>query len=629
MSAARAQRLGSALTHRGPDDLGFMSWHVDRAALADRAAENLPDGSVWLAHRRLAIIDLTDGGWQPMQTPDHRFCIVYNGEIYNYKELRGELQALGVAFRSRSDTEVLLQGFAVWGLDVLPRLTGMFAFAVFDAEERKLHLARDHFGIKPLYYTQTSDGCFVFASEIRALLQLPEVDRTADAESLYSYLRFGRTDHGPGTMFGAIKSVPAASSLTLGITDAGIGTPARYWQLPSTTITGPTDGQTRAEELRQLFLDSVSLHLRSDVPIAVELSGGIDSSAICSVVRQLEPDRDISTFSYAAASPTANEEKWIDLVVAHIGSRPHKVRVELSDLRDDAEHLVGAFDEPVATTSIYAQRRIYQHIASCGLKVSLNGQGADELLGGYPTFRTARVASLIRQRRWPEAARLLRAILGGHRLDSPRRELARLATWVMPDWLSRFGRRAVGETLTPDWLNTDWLAAQGAQAAGATRPSGKEALRALLLETLTDTSLPGLLRYADRNSMAFSVECRVPFLTPPLAEFVLALPEESIISADGATKHVFRQAMNGLVPDAILDRRDKIGFETPERDWLVERKDWVSDVLESSKCPILNGPEILREWRRVVDGRVAYGSHIWRSVNLLLWVNSYRVTGLG
>ena len=621
-----ASQIARQLAHRGPDGQGFLSWSDEHGASSAHVATELPVGSLWFAHRRLAIIDLSDGGWQPMRSRNGRFHIVFNGEIYNYRELRQDLQDQGTSFRSHSDTEVLLEGFSRWGTNILPRLTGMFAFAILDTRERSLLLARDPFGIKPLYYTHLSDGTLAFASEIGALLSLPGVDRTADAKSVYHYLRFGQTDRGTDTLLRSIKAVPAASSIRIDIASRQMADATVYWAVNPAESNRPSNRSQAAEHLRELFLDSVKLHLRSDVPIAVELSGGIDSSAICAATRHLEPHGELQTFTYAAGSPETNEERWSDLVAAGVKSRVHKIRVDAAVPMGDLEQLARSFDQPVATTSMYAQYRVYEHVAAHGLKVSLSGQGADELLAGYPTFRIARVASLIRQGQWHRACRLLWNIIATPRLDPPLRELARLATWTMPGSLQKVGRSLLGEALVPRWLNGEWLRAQGVVTAQATRPKEIEALRALLIETLTETSLPALLRYADRSSMAFSVESRVPFLTPALADFVLGLPEEWILPVSGRTKDIFRTAMRGLVPDPILNRRDKIGFVTPERDWMVRKRDRVSEILSDHAVPALRQHAARDEWLAITNGKRRYGAHVWRWINILLWTDAYGIT---
>ncbi len=620
--------LGHALAHRGPDDAGFLSWPAGATTpTAGRTAPALANGGVAFAHRRLSILDLTTAGWQPMLSADRRYAIVFNGEIYNYLELRDELRALGVRFHSRSDTEVLLQACIQWGTAALNRITGMFAFALLDSHARTLLLARDPFGIKPLYYAASPDRGFAFASEIAALLTLPWIGREVCPHRLLEYLRFGHTDAGDRTMFAAIRSLPAAHWLRLDIDTPRPTTPQRYWAIDPDRRTSLSFADATAA-LRTRFIDNVRLHLRSDVPTGIQLSGGIDSSAICAAARHISNAGELHSFSYAAAPPAPNEEPWIDLVAAATGAHMHKTRPAPAELMRDLPALVALQHEPFASTGMYAQYRVFKLVADHGVKVTLDGQGADELFAGYPTFQAARLAALIKQGRCTQAMSLFRHLLGQHGLERPKGLFMRLASWLLPDAVQGTARRLAGAPLMPAWLNAGWFQDCGVEAAAPQRPRGREALRHLLIETLTRTSLPALLRFSDRNSMAHSVECRVPFLTPDLAQFVLSLPESYLIAADGTTKSVLRHALRGLVPDAVLDRRDKVGFATPERSWLLAAGDQVDDILatlHASAVPALRLPEIRQAWAAIRAGKRPYEPAVWRWLNVILWTQTFQV----
>src|SRR5438876_5160192 len=306
-------RLLRCLEHRGPDDLGWLQDSPEGVKLHRDPGGQDSIEAVVLLHRRLSILDLTATGRQPMATPDGRYYIVYNGEIYNYLELRSELEDLGHQFRSRSDTEVLLAAYAQWGGQALTRLVGMFAFAILDTQERRLFLARDFFGIKPLYYASGPAG-FMFASEIKALLELPGVSRRVNPERLYLYLVFGITDHGPETLFSDIHQLPPAHYLEVPLDGAWVNPPVRYWDIDLKPARHIPFGEA-AERLREIFLKSIRLHLRSDVPVGTALSGGIDSSAIVMAIRSLAGgDLELHAFSYVADDETLGEEKWIDQI---------------------------------------------------------------------------------------------------------------------------------------------------------------------------------------------------------------------------------------------------------------------------------------------------------------------------
>jgi asparagine synthase (glutamine-hydrolysing) len=615
-SAGVRSLLSDPLRHRGPDDHGWCAFTGQRMLL-DRDGEGEISARALLVHRRLSILDLTEAARQPMGTSDGRCFVVYNGEIYNFLELRRELEDLGCRFHSRSDTEVLLNGYAQWGLDVLNRLVGMFAFAILDVAARKLLLARDFFGIKPLYYTFWRDG-FAFASELKPLLNLPGVSRNVNPQRLYEYLRAGLTDQGGETLFAGIYQLPAAHYLELSIDcPRAIPQPKRYWEIDLSNRCELSFAQA-AEQFRDLFLDSVRLHLRSDVPVGAALSGGIDSSSIVMAMRALSPDQDIHTFSYLADDPVLNEERWVDIIGASARTVVHKVTSEPEQLVADLEHLVDLQGEPFASTSIYSQQRVFQAARTAGIKVMLDGQGADELLGGYDVYAAARLASLLRGHEWQEAARFWHKV---SKLPKRTKLWQLLGQFLFPSSVQAGLRYLVGRELWPAWMNRSWFDERGVE--GQAQAHSRKGLLETLKRTLTETSLPMLLRYEDRNSMACSIESRVPFLTPQLAGFVLSLPEEYIIAPDGTSKAVLRAAMRGIVPDTILNRNDKIGFETPEKRWLCSSlHGWVERVLDSDEMAGIEAvrqPALKQEWRAVLSGGKRFDNRIWRWVNLAVW----------
>jgi asparagine synthase (glutamine-hydrolysing) len=621
-----AADLGASLKHRGPDDLGFLGWDDETAARRGRDPAVLAGGRLALVHRRLSIIDRSEAGWQPMASPDGRYVIVFNGEIYNYRELRRELEDRRHVFASRSDTEVLLAAFIEWGDKALARLVGMFAFAVLDTVDRRLFLARDFFGIKPLYYTHWGGG-FAFASEIKTLLRLPGLKPRAHAQRLYEYLRFGLSDRGGPTMFAGIEQLPPAHYLDVSLDRPQEARPVRYWRVEPGQVS-TLSFEDAAAKLRELFLDAVRLHLRSDVAVGAALSGGIDSSATVMAMRHLQGDGiDLHTFSYIADDPGLSEEKWVDLVASAAAATVHKVRPVADDLVADLDRLIETQDEPFASTSIYAQHRVFRLAGEAGIKVTLDGQGADEYLAGYPTYVAARLASLLRRGKMAEALKFLRraASTSGLGLTGV---LLRAGGLLLPSGLAAPARRLVGESAYPRWLDGAFFAERGVTPPESGR-HGRDTLAERLRETLEDRSLPALLRYADRNAMAFSVESRMPFLTPALVEFVLSLPEHYIIAPDGTTKAVFRRAMRGIVPDAVLDRRDKIGFVTPEHSWLDKLAPWVDRILTSEAAaaiPALDLEALRREWGAVRSGRGHLHGHVWRGINMIRWAERYDVS---
>jgi asparagine synthase (glutamine-hydrolysing) len=615
--AAGRRRYLSVLGHRGPDDHG---WLVLRGAEAHAGRDIDLDGADALfLHRRLAVLDPTERGWQPFASPDRRHYLLYNGEIYNYLELREELEAAGHEFRSRCDTEVLLAACRQWGPEALPRLVGMFAFAIVDSASRELFLARDPFGIKPLYHTSAGGG-FAFASEIKALLGLPGVSRRARPGAVRDYLLSGHSDQGEETFFEDIVQLLPGHVLRVELDDARRPRVERYGGVEIGSVRDLSLDDAAAD-LRRMFLRNVELHLRSDVRVGTALSGGIDSSSIVMAMRHVQGrSLDLHAFSYVAGEDAIDEERWIDVAGAAAGACVHKVRPTADELREDVDRLVTAHDEPFGSTSIYAQYRVFRLAHEQGVKVLLDGQGADELFGGYPPYLGAAMASLLTRGRLGRAVSLWSHAL---RRDGP-------AAWrhlVKAGWAAArpalAGRVAARPRLRPpDWLQTAWFDRCGVRGRMLEGPAHRDRLRDELHRTLVSTSLPALLRYEDRNSMAFSIESRVPFLTCSLASYVLSLPEEHIIGLDGTSKLVLRRAMRGLVPESILARRDKVGFATPERSWMRSLRPWVLEVLGSEaarRLPVFRHDALRRRVEALLDGTRRFDNTAWRWVNLVRW----------
>jgi asparagine synthase (glutamine-hydrolysing) len=615
------------IEHRGPDDYGWL--RCTRGTI-ERGREWTHPGvepEVLFLHRRLSILDISRSGWQPMGTRDGRYYIVYNGEIYNYVELRKELEGLGHSFTSGSDTEVLLAAYAQWGIQALTRFVGMFAFALLDTQRQTVLLARDFFGIKPLYYC-SQDGFFCFGSEIKALLKFGFPRLQGNAERLLLYLRYGLTDFGSQTLLSRVQQLPAGHYLELSVGDrAEANEPQCYWSL----VPGKDDEleisfDEAAAHLRELFLRNVSLHLRSDVPLGSALSGGVDSSSIVMATRHLDSKAEIHAFSFIAEDHDISEERWIDIVARESGAHIHKVRASAVDLVADLDAMMHFHDEPFGSTSAYAQYQVFRAAREAGIKVMLDGQGADEILGGYRCYLGARLASLLRQNRWRDAVQLIQSF---SRLDGFGRfqGLAYCADYLLPPSLQSTARKLTGKDTIPAWLNHRWFADRGIDPRFLNYTTEKNVLRDSLARSVSDT-LPGLLRYEDRNSMAASVESRVPFLTPELVSFLCRLPEEYIIAPDGTSKAVFRKAMRGIVPDAILDRRDKLGFVTPEARWLKLLDGWVRKVLGSDtahQVPFLNLSVVRREWDSISKGTCRLDFRVWRWLNLILWTQELGV----
>jgi asparagine synthase (glutamine-hydrolysing) len=426
-----------------------------------------------------------------------------------------------------------------------------------------------------------------------------------------------------GTLFAQVQRLPAAHYLRISLDDPESIRLERYWDIESSK---PVDVsfQEATGRVRDLFTENVRLHLRSDVPVGAALSGGIDSSAIVSTMRQLEPSLHIHAFSYVAADPSLSEEKWIDLLSGKMGLHVHKIHISADDLLNDVYRVIARQGEPFATTSMYAQWRVFESARQAGIKVMLDGQGADELLAGYPNYRMGRISSLIKAGWIRDALRLSRSI------DPNRwgKLFARAAVHASPSRLQATLRYAFRRNAVPPWLNDSWFLKSGVAVVDVGTSSRLSTMRDQLAESLTVTSLPQLLRYEDRNSMAFSVESRVPFLTPALAQYLRGLPEDYLISRDGTSKVVFRQAMRGIVPDPILDRRDKVGFPTPEKMWLASQGNMIHRILGGEvarNIAAFNVKRVLADWGRMMQGKMEFDSRVWRWANFILWTEKFSV----
>lgn len=592
------------MRHRGPDDLGEFHWQDERSAIR-----------VDLGLVRLAILDLSPAGHQPMSLPGGRFTISFNGEITNYVELRDELIGLGHSFVSGSDTEVLLRAWAEWGTSTLDRLEGMYAFAVLDTLERTITLARDPYGIKPLFYTSTVDRV-AFCSDLRSLLAMAVPEPKLDWQVAVDYLQWGAYDYTELTFVEGVRQLLPGHYVVVSTETGQLGSPTRYWW-PSVATTFTGSYQDAADTVRELFLDSVRRNLRSDVPIGIALSGGIDSSAVVGAVRHLEPNAEINTFSFIAPGYERSEDEWIDLMVADASTRTHTVTVREGDLERDLDDLILCQGEPFGSTSIYAQYRVFQLAHENGITVSLEGQGADEMLAGYEGYPAQRMHTLLETGRLPSAAKFANAWR-----QRPNHSLPPLLMETAAEFLPRSLRRKIHLRAPSPLLNLDALKDRDVSLDSII--VGQEPVRGARLKTYLRTSmtrygLPKQLREGDRNSMRFSIEGRVPFLDRRLSEFVLTLPEEWILGPDATTKRIFRDAVRGLVPDAILDRRDKVGFDTPADDWVTKLANQPVDpdhpvgFLKPGRANTLTGG--------LSEAEVRWGenSH-WRLINLRRWV---------
>ena len=540
--------------HRGPDGRGL---HSGPHAV--------------LGHSRLAIIDLSDAGRQPMCDRLGRYWITFNGEIYNHVELRRELREIGHNFQGKCDTEVLLKAFQEWGELAVGRFRGMYAFAIWDAQEKRLFAARDPLGIKPFHYAVTGTGDLAFASELKALLPLIE-ERSINQALASAYLAWNLLDHEPTETF--IKEIKRLAPGHMLIWEPGRKISlSRFWKFPLSRVpeTTSADRERWISGFREQLEETLALHLRSDVPIGTCLSGGLDSSAIvCLANQQLRQSGRWrrawqNTFSAVFDEPELDERRYIRSVVEATGCKPHFITPAGESLREDLETWLWHQDEPVANTNPYAHFCVARLARANGIKVLLDGQGADEQLAGYRKF----IPLYLRQL-W-KAGQPARAAWEALRFfSSP--DLLRTIRWTD-------GRRYLFGN--PAEIARLWPAENRPARPAALGLGGSMAER--IAADLTQFSLPLLLRYEDRNTMAFGVEARVPFVDYKLVEWIANVPVDLRLRG-GWTKWILRQALADVLPVEVQRRKSKLGFSTPESAWLSgSLSSWLRETLNEQR----------------------------------------------
>lgn len=545
--AADAQRGARALRHRGPNAEG--DW-------------TSPAGNAVFGHRRLCVIDLSDEAAQPM-TYANRYTLVYNGEIYNYPELRTELEGAGHAFRSRSDTEVVLAAYAQWGPACLPRFDGAFAFALWDEKEQLLFAARDRLGEKPFYFSLNEDR-LAFASETKALWQMG-VKKEVNERLLYNFLTLGYTGNptdGSETFYQGVSKLPAAHSLTYAPHARGLETRC-YWQVYPTENRSLSEADAVAQ-FRDLFSTSVRRRLRSDVAIGTSLSGGLDSStvvAFCAGAEAAQYTHKCFTASFAGYEK--DETKWAALVAQKFGLQHFTATVKADEVPDLMDAVVQQQDEPFSSSSVLAQYAVYRLAKEQGVTVLLDGQGADELLAGYRRYYRHYWGDLYRQKQLLRSnERQAARALGVRERFGAAEKLAAL----LPDFAASLQQvRKSRQAFRHPHLSRDFAFRNKLDFYYA--PPVRSGLNGALHHNTFVNGLEELLRLADRNSMAHAVEVRLPFLEHRLVEFLFTLPP-GVKMHGGWGKWLLRKSVEDRLPPEIVWRKDKVGFETPQKAWM-------------------------------------------------------------
>ena len=609
------------LAHRGPDDCG---WRVISHG-------GTQPTSIFLGNRRLAILDLSPAGHQPMHDRETGSWIIYNGEIYNFREIRSELESYDISFKSESDTEVILKAYCKWGAGCLDHFRGMFAFAIWDARNNELFLARDRFGEKPLYYSHR-DGLFLFASEVRSLLQTGLVARQLDEVGLIEYLGYGSVS-GPDTLIRGVRSLPPAHCLLL---KDGEATIRKYWDLNSAerdlSASGPVRqiGRETLDDLRAQLEDAILLRMVSDVPVGIFLSGGIDSSSLVALLSRKCPN--LSTFSVVFKELDYSEAQYSRLISARFGTDHHEIEISSHVVMTSIPQIIGAMDQPtVDGVNTYI---ISRETRRMGYKVALSGLGADEIFAGYDTFRT------VPRMEWfawcagtvnPKLRHLLASIIrGAISKRQPRAE--KLAVLIEGDGSVPHPYALARMLFMPRQLRQLSLANAGTDVDLAKEPLADILRWAERFDPVNRTSyfelrhyMPNtLLRDSDSMSMAHGLELRVPFIDHKLAEFLFRIPGASKLQR-GLPKWLLIEAVQGLLPQQVV-HRPKRGFTFPFELWLRKemRRD-MEDVLLDSSPTLLTGvdrPFIATVWKDFLDGKATW-SRPWSLYVLKRWVDMF------
>ena len=582
-------KMGDVIAHRGPDHDGYYT---------------NKDG-IGFCHRRLSIIDLSVNGNQPMTSANKDIWLTYNGEIYNYKELREELIIKGYVFKSKTDTEVIINSYLEYGVDCVKKFNGMFAFSLWDARSNLFFAARDKIGIKPYYYYANS-AVFVFASEIKSLLVHPDIIAKENESAITNYLLL---DHpiDNQTWFEEIFTLEPGSYLT--ISDAKIEQ-KRYWDIEF-NVNSNRSYNSFKKELKETIIDAIKLHWQGDVPVGAHLSGGVDSSSIVSIASKYLTDK-LHTFSSAFdLGKEFDERKEINLVVERFKTQHHQIAITADDLKDNLEKIIYHMDEPVVGPAILPMYRISELVQNEGIKVVNGGQGVDEMFGGYnPYFSLA-----------------ARDMLSNYKFKSfPLREFLYFPYYLVKGGtLKRFIDKFKKSKTGYNWINIENSQEKTVEAYEQLK---NETSNLSAFEMTSYVSLryylPALLHQEDRMSMAWSIESRVPMLDTRIIDLALTIPSWFKIQR-GMSKQIFRESVRGIVPDEILDNKIKRGYPTPTSVWFAkEAYDYIYDLFSSDKFLANKYVDvdvllaILKDQKS--DISVNISSPIWKALVLHTWL---------
>jgi asparagine synthase (glutamine-hydrolysing) len=623
-------KMSSILQHRGPDDEGFLLLNsITRNFKGKDTIKELFDlpliqdanfeasNVLGFVHRRLSILDLSPLGHQPMEFANGKYQLVFNGEIYNYKELREELKKASYQFTSDSDTEIILAAYHKWGKNCVAKFVGMWAFALVDVEKRELFLSRDRFGIKPLYYASIRNK-LAFASEIKALLALDFIQPEADMTTVFEYVIFGATADPASNLFKQIKPLPPAHNLIIKLDTLDMQMECYYdleKQIEVHKLPAENQIQKTYEELSH---NSINIHLRADVAIGATLSGGLDSSTLTAIAAREMNGNTFKTFTAAYEENEIDESGFARKVIASQKNIEGQFAYpNIKTYWTDIDKLIWHQDLPINSTSMFAQWEVMKLAHQKNIKVLLGGQGADETLGGYYNFAGLYLIEKLKQGKIPSFFKE-RKELKNKFAPNINNALGRAFYYYLPEFAQRnirekkrLGMGFVSENYQDRLTNID-VPARG----------GKTFRQQSLLST--EFGLQDLLRYEDRNSMAFSIESRVPFLDHRLVEFSIALDNDWKIK-DGWTKYILRKTAEPLLDKEVVWRKYKMGFLTPQKLWKLQSKKELDTFVNEVNIPDFLDKNYLLKLNNADVNDNSHLSEFWKMVSFLKWAEIFNV----
>ena len=644
------KQMCDKIKHRGPDGEGFLFFKNDEVIscfAGDTPQKGINSNFQYspkvdinsigtdyygaFGHRRLSILDLTEAGHQPMCTGDGEIWVTYNGEIYNYIELREELERDGFNFKTNTDTEVLLNAYQKWGVDCLNRFNGMWAFVILDKKKNILFGSRDRFGVKPFYYSLDSDH-FTFASEQKAIVSLPFVSTTINSKAVFDYLVLGVSEKEEEGMFKNIFELMPSHSFIFDLNSKDLKK-WKYYDLEYQDKWENFDQNKESEIINNstsLVREAISLRLRSDAPVGSCLSGGLDSSAIVCTINKLLEESSIAqigehqqVFTACYDDPKYDESNWAKKVVGQTKTSWHKAFPTSELLLNELEHVTFIQDIPVFSSSTFSHYQVMKLANEKGIKVTLDGQGGDEVFAGYDPqvisywfeiIKNFKVGKLLNEFNISERSIVSRSHLSQNILKYL------ILNYLPSSAVKEFYKKAaIYKYINPQFWD------QHVENVKEVTPQVKPSLNKVLHEYLTGPKLKVLLKTSERNSMAHSVESRVPFADDiNLIEYMFKIPSAYKIK-NNVTKHLLREATNGILPEEVRQRTDKVGFSTPEITWLREINGDLKAYITDDLKEFLNVSKINKNWDNFFSDKADNTQLIWRLVNFAVWKKVYKL----